>query len=312
VAGNADLEAVAAANQIATVLAARRVTPNPVWRALGSPTTTQPHPDTTSSLWFAVGQSLVQSSDAESLAAAQAAFGRSREAAALLAPYQRARAASRRAAIANGEALVAFKQGQFARARTLEESALDELAGAGSGSEVSTQRVLVAANLGDVLLRGFADPDTAIGVYRAALDDALTSHTLDELRYLAPRLAAAELKRGNPLGAADVLRPFVVRASRSLGPGESLAEPVVLRARLMLADAYRQAGQARLAAACYWALLRWPERLVPEAARAIAANLRHVHPDFKPRHARVLDRMLADHDTAAIAATRVRAALLAA
>jgi hypothetical protein len=296
-AGNREMEQIAASNYVAIASSVRPVLASRAVERLSSLES-----DHASRQWFALGQSLARESNVKAQLLAVEAFQRSREAASSDPALQHARVSSRLAAAANGEALVAYKHRQVHRARYLEESALRALAAAGDSDELTTQRVLLNSHLGDIYLRGLNDPESALVAYRLAFEQALISPSDDELRYVAPRLAAALLAVGLPTEAAQALDQLIARFR------QRTSDRVLLKAHLTLAEAHLRSGHERRAAACYWSLVR-SRRLAPAAARGVAANLRLCHPRLSARAERRLERILVEHEAAAMLASRVLAAL---
>jgi hypothetical protein len=205
---------------------------------------------------------------------------------------------SRLAAIANGEALLAVKRRQGDVARGLEALAIAELGEVGSGLELSTQRVLLEAHLGDVLLRMFNDPEAALERYSAAHAIASSCPSIEAKSYVVHRFASALIRTERYDAAVRLLHEYVaqcVAATRILPVSDPM---LVLRARLTMAQAYLQAGHPRSAAACYWTALRQSEWLTPTLIRGITGNMQQCRPNMNKRLRARLTRILATQEQA--------------
>ena len=219
------------------------------------------------------------------------------------------------AAIANGEALIAFKQHQGEKARQLEEFAVEQLRN-------HVRQVHIKTNLGDVYLRLFGDVESALTQYGGALlaasqacRSAKQPVTPESIRPL--RLRAA-IKMGYTLmqverdeEAMHLLEHLLHDLEKAVGlsrRGADYAE-AVLKTRLALAQAYLKLGRSRDAALCYWRILRHPQWLEPEALRNVIARLHDCRTDMHDRLRGRMERIVCEQKALVIDVGKVQEVL---
>lgn len=183
------------------------------------------------------------------------------------------------AAIANGEALIAFKQHQGEKARQLEEFAVEQL-------KNHVRQVHIKTNLGDVYLRLFGDVESALLQFGGALLAAsracksakqpVTPESIRPLRMRAAiKMGSTLMQVGRDEEAMHLLEHLLHDLEKSADlsrRGADYAE-AVLKTRLALAQVYLKLGRQREAALCYWRILRHPQWLEPKALREVIARL---------------------------------------
>lgn len=222
------------------------------------------------------GQRLVKAKDQPSLQAAAACFRMSRRSIDALEDLAHEEKQSARAAIANGEALLAFKQGQPERACQIEQSGLDGLPSVASSALLASQEALLRTNLGDVYLRLLKNREAAIKHYQRAYTLALRWSSPKIARYVVPKFADALVQAGESERASAMLEQFLATADADAAC--EIAEKTVLKARLLLAQIYWQSAHYRRAALWYWRLLQRPQGLALSTLQGISFNLQQCRP----------------------------------
>ncbi|HEY1350381.1 MAG TPA: hypothetical protein VGF67_12230 [Ktedonobacteraceae bacterium] len=225
-------------------------------------------------LYGELGQRLVKARDQPSLKVAAECFRMSRLYIDEIENLEHEEKQAARAAIANGEALLAFKQGQPERACQIEQNGLDGLPQGVSSSLLASQEALLRTNLGDVYLRLLRNREAAIKHYQVAYTLALRWSSPKIAGYVVPKFADALIQAGQREQASAMLEQLLAPA------GGRLDERIALRARLTLAQLYWQMEHFRRAALWYWRLLRKPHALALSTVEGIAFNLLHCRPEM--------------------------------
>ena len=190
------------------------------------------------------------------------------------------------AAIANGEALIAFKQHQGEKARQLEEFAVERL-------KNHIRQVHIKTNLGDVYLRLFGDVESALVQFGGALLAAsqacksakqpVTPESIRPLRLRAAiKMGSTLMQVGRDEEAMHLLEQLLHDLEKSADLSRRGADyaNAVLKTRLALAQVYLKLGRQREAALCYWRVLRHPRWLEPKALREVIAKLHDCRADM--------------------------------
>jgi tetratricopeptide (TPR) repeat protein len=234
-------------------------------------------------LYGELGQRLAKAKDALRLKAAAECFQRSRHYIDAIEDLANEEKRSSIAAIVNGEALLAFKQGLPELACQLEETVLAGLQQVRPSSQLAAQEVLLRTNLGDVYLHRLNNKEAALKQYRTAYGLAMRHSSVATKCYIAPKLAEVLMRMGQQEQAIEILETFLARPTDGPDPYLALEEKIILKAQLTLAQAYWQLGQHRRSALWYWRLLQRPHYLAPATLRGISLNLRRCRPEMSPR-----------------------------
>lgn len=234
-------------------------------------------------LYGELGQRLAKAKDALRLQAAAECFQRSRYYIDAIEDLANEEKRSSIAAIVNGEALLAFKQGRPELACQLEETVLAGLQQVRPSSQSASQEVLLRTNLGDVYLYRLNNREAALGQYRTAYGLAMKHSSVATKGYIAPKLAEVLIRMGQQEQAIEILETFLTRPVDGPDPYLALEEKIILKAQLTLAQAYWQLGQHRRTALWYWRLLQRPHYLAPATLRGISLNLGRCRPEMSPR-----------------------------
>lgn len=255
-------------------------------------------------LYGELGQRLVKARDPLILEAAAESFRRSRGYIDKMADLEDEERESAIAAIANGEALLAFKQGHPERACQIEQAGLARLRPGTPNCWLASQEMLLRTNLGDVYLRLLSNVGEAIVQYQMAYGLAITWSSVAMECYVAPKLAEALIRTGRREQAIEILEKFLARPDTAL----SVEEKITLKVRLTLAQAYWQSGSHRRAALWYWRLLQRPHHLAPATLRGISANLERCRPGMSPQLKAHMETLVVQQEEmlAAIKLMRVR------
>jgi tetratricopeptide (TPR) repeat protein len=224
-------------------------------------------------LYGELGQRLVKAKDQPSLEAAAECFRMSRLYIDETENLEPAEKQSALAAIANGEALLAFKQGQPERACQIEQSGLDGLPHGVSSSLLASQEALLRTNLGDVYLRLLRNREAAIKQYQVAYTLALRWSSTKMACYVVPKFADALIHAGQAERASEMLEQLLAHAG-------GIDEKSALKARLTLAQISWQSQHYRRAALWYWRLLKRPQGLALSTLQGIAFNLQQCRPEM--------------------------------
>lgn len=235
--------------------------------------------DTGMIFWYMLAESLAIMDHPEGWEYAAECFRLSRECVRLMSNVGPVAERQNLAAIANGEALIAFKQHQAEKARQLEEFAVEQL-------KNHVRQVHIKTNLGDVYLRLFGDTESALTQYGGALLAAsqacrstkqpVTPESIRPLRLRAAiKMGYTLMQVGRDEEAMHLLEHLLHDLEKATGlsrRGADYAE-AVLKTRTALAQAYLKLGRSREAALCYWRVLRHPQWLEPKALREVVGRL---------------------------------------
>lgn len=179
------------------------------------------------------------------------------------------------AAVANGLALVALKQGNISRAFQLESTALSEMNDADGNLQ---QEILLKTHVGDLFFRSFDKLDEAIAEYEEAHRLSLELASLDARLYVAPRLARAYTKVQAHNQAISVLESLLLAWKQQPTYKAESRVLTSLKILLPLAQAYITTKQFHNAALCYLQILLEPEEISPAVLKGVASNLKHCLP----------------------------------
>ncbi|HVB21121.1 MAG TPA: hypothetical protein VNG51_04165 [Ktedonobacteraceae bacterium] len=216
------------------------------------------------------------------------------------------------AAIANGEALIAFKQHQGEKARQLEEFAVEQL-------KKHVRQVHLKTNLGDVYLRLFGDVEAALMQYGGALLAAswacknkkqpVTQESIRPLRLRAAiKMGYTLMQVGRDVEAMHILEQLLhdLEKSSDLSKRGAAYAGEMLKTRLALAQVYLKLERQRDAALCYWRILRHPQWLAPEALRDVIARLHDCCPGMHDSLRNRMERIVCEQEMLVVDATKVQ------
>lgn len=314
--GDPSLIGIATINYLASLLYVDRANAMQIYKSLRGVPPSNIDKRAEAVLWFVLGQGLALMELAEAWECAADCFRLSRECLCYVSEVSREAIQLSLASIANGEALLAYKQQEAEKARRLEELALTEMKDVDSHLYFQMH---VKTNLGDVLLRLFSDIEGAIAQYAGAL--LMSTQVRWRLkRRLAPKKAdrfelRAAQKLGNALLQAEryeeaiqVFEAVLARLERASGRNEKEAV-AALKARLALAQAYSKVGRDRSAAVCYWHILRRPEWLGPDALRDVVSKLRCYRPEIHERLRSRMERIVSMQEETMVGVTNAQRVL---
>ncbi len=182
------------------------------------------------------------------------------------------------AALNNGEALVALRQGDYEKALQLEGAALLALADIEDDLQVDIQRALLKTHIGDLLMRSPHKVYMAIAQYEEAYAIATSRASLETKLYIGPRLVQAHTKTQHHQNMIHLLKDLLSAWNQSQEYRAETRATVSLNITLPLAQAYITMKQIHNAALCYLHILLEPEQISPAVLKGIASNLKHCLP----------------------------------
>jgi tetratricopeptide (TPR) repeat protein len=228
-------------------------------------------------LFFTLGQLLAQPQDQSSWEKAWNCFQRTRASLCALNDIEESELYARLAAVANGEALILLKQGNYTVAQQLEETALAKLEKVAPSIDIVMQRALLQMHIGD-LQRKSESIEAALLSYTRAHDLTLTYPFMKISVPIASRLADIFLKIHREKEALPLLEEIWLHFQHEHRIGKDIKTDVEFKTLLILAQTYISMGKKRSAARCYWYLLRRYGNLKPAVVKGIIANLQKCRP----------------------------------
>ncbi|MEO8970023.1 MAG: hypothetical protein ABI406_00300 [Ktedonobacteraceae bacterium] len=265
--------------------------------------------------WYMLAESLAIMDHPEGWEYAVECFRLSRECTKLMNSVGAVAERQNLAAIANGEALIAFKQHQSEKARQLEEFAVEQL-------KNHVRQVHLKTNLGDVYLRLFGDVESALTQYGGALLAAshacksakqpVTPESIRPLRLRAAiKLGYTLMQVGRDEEAMYLLEQLLRDLEKAVGLSKRGADyaDAVLKTRLALAQVYLKLGRQREAALCCWRILRHPQWLEPKSLRDVITRLHDCRADIGNRLRSRMERIVCEQEILLVNVAKVQEVL---
>ena len=271
-----------------------------------------------SAFWNWLGQSLVNQEHPEAWEYAAECFRLSHECLQSTEQINPVVLRHLQAALANGEALIAYKLQEGHKAQQLVEHALSQLHGIVTLQMLAFQ-IHITTNLGDVYLRSLDDLEGAATRYGDALLASIRiPQQLKEqatLEVMLPWKQRAALRLGSTLIQMQRYEEAILILEQLLSDLEKVDRfiwakeryaPIALKTRMTLALAYLKVGQKRSAAVCYWTNLRHPRRLDPATLKDVATMLRACRPDSREYLRTRVERVISEQEAIAADALAVQ------